>query len=89
MVEDYDVFINGVIEDEEGIDLNVIDYGVNFGENGVGGGSGGLECKVNNNETIVEWELSEDNKEIFQVESDAWQEQLLVQLEFSQNYWLT
>jgi hypothetical protein len=54
MVEDHDVFINGVIEDEEGIDLNVIDYGVNFGENGVGGGSGGLECKVNNNETIVE-----------------------------------
>jgi hypothetical protein len=53
MVEDHDIFMNGVKEDEEGIDLNVINYGVNFGENGVGGGSGGLGCKVNNNETIV------------------------------------
>jgi hypothetical protein len=54
MVEDHDVSMNGVIEDEKGINLNVIDYGVIFGENGVGGGNGGLGCKVNNNEIIVD-----------------------------------
>ncbi len=79
MVEDHDVFMNRVVKDGEGIDLNVVDYRVNFGENGVGGGNGGLGFEVNNNEIIVDWELSEDKKEIFQAKSDAWQEQLLVQ----------
>jgi hypothetical protein len=45
MVEDHDVFIIRVIEDEEGIDLNVIGYGVNFGENGVGVVVVGLDVK--------------------------------------------
>ncbi len=69
----------------EGIYFNVVDYGVNFGEDGVGDGNGGLGFEVNNNEIIVDWKLSEDNKKIFQAKSDAWQEQLLVQLKFSQN----
>lgn len=54
MVEDHDVFMNGVVKDAKGIDLNVVDYGVNFGEDGVGGGSGGLGFEVNNNEIIVD-----------------------------------
>jgi hypothetical protein len=50
--------MNGVIKDAKGINLNVVDYGVNFGEDGVWGGSdgvgnGGLGFEINNNEIIV------------------------------------
>jgi len=92
MVEDHDVFMNDIKEDANRIDLNVINYGVSFGEDGVGGGSvglgsGELEFKANNNEIIIDKELGEDNEDIFQVELHAQQKQLLVQLEFNQEYW--
>jgi hypothetical protein len=67
MVEDHDVVMNKIIKDAKGIDLNVVDYSVNFGEDGVGGGSGGLGFEVNNNEIIVDSKLSEDNKDFFKL----------------------
>jgi hypothetical protein len=88
MVEDHDVFMNKVTEHAKGIDLNVLDYGASFGEDGVGGGIGGLGFEANNNEIIIDRELGEDNEDIFQVELDAQKKQLLVQLEFNQKYWL-
>jgi hypothetical protein len=45
MVESHDVFMNKVTKDAKGIDLNVIDYGVSFREDGVGSGNGGLDLK--------------------------------------------
>ncbi len=80
-------------EDAKGIDWNVTNYGVSFGEDGVEGGNGGLGngglgSKANNNEIIIDKKLGEDNKDIFQVELDAQQKQMLVQLEFNQKYWL-
>ncbi len=66
---------------------------MSFGEDGVEGGNGGLGngglgSKANNNEIIIDKKLGEDNKDIFQVELDAQQKQMLVQLEFNQKYWL-
>jgi hypothetical protein len=53
MVDDHDIFMNKVTKDAKGIDLNVTDYGVSFGEDGVGGGNGGLGSEANNNEIII------------------------------------
>jgi len=46
---------------------------------------------MGNIEIIIDKEFRENDKEIFQVEfeANAQQEQLLVQLEFNQKYWLT
>jgi hypothetical protein len=71
MAKDHDVFMNEVTKDAKGIDLNVIDYGVSFGDDGVGGGNSGLGFEANKNEIIIDRELSEDNEDIFQVELDA------------------
>jgi hypothetical protein len=51
--------MNKVTEDAKGIDLNVTNYGVSFGEDGVGGGNGGLGngglgSEANNNEIIID-----------------------------------
>ncbi len=87
MAKDHDVFMNGVIENNEG---NWFEC-VNYGEDRVGGGSGGLGSIMGNSEIIIDKEFGENNKNIFQVEfeANAQQEQLLVQLEFNQKYWLT
>jgi len=71
MVDDHDVFMNKITKDVKGIDLNVNDYGVSFGEDGVGGGNGGLGFGANNNEIIIDKKFGEDNEDIFQVELDA------------------
>ncbi len=84
MAKDHDVFMDGVIENNK---KNWFEC-VNYGEDGVGGG-GGLGSIIGNNEVIIDKEFGEDDEEIFQVEANAQQEQLFVQLEFNQKYWLT
>jgi len=46
--------MNKVTKDAKGIDLNVTNYGVSFGEDGVGGANGGLGSEANNNEIIID-----------------------------------
>jgi hypothetical protein len=84
----HDVFLNGFAKASQGSPFHVIDYiSVYNGEIRVGNGDGVIQSKVGYNK-LDDKDLGEDEKKLLQVEEQACNEKLFVELECNQNFCL-
>jgi len=83
---EHDVLLNGVTKTSQGSPLHVVDYtNVYSGEIRVSNGDGVIQSKVDYNE-LPNRNLGEDEEELLQLEEQACNETLFVELEHDQNF---
>jgi len=88
--------LNGAVKASQDFPLHVANYtsvcngevGVGSGSDGIGSGDCVIQFKANYSE-LVDINFGEDEKELLQVEEQAHNEELFVQLEHNQNFWFT